>query len=101
MDLPDGSIVTLDWLDADGDEIDDRFQPGPGMPMQRRAPLPLAPVSAAQPAVQHQSSQPPATSAGGSNSATKASNSTKGSKKTKSPTFSKKKSGKKSKTKSL
>jgi subtilisin family serine protease len=101
MDLPDGSIVTMDWLDADGDQIDDRFQPGPGMPMQRRAPMPLAPVSAAQPADQHQSSQPDATSVGGSNSATKASNSTKGSKKTKSPTFSKKKSGKKSKTKSL
>ena len=92
MNLPNGSIRTMDWLDADGDQIDDRFQPGPGMPTQRRAPLPLAPVSAAQPA-------PAASSAGGSNSATKASNSTKGSKKTKSATSSKKKSGKKSKTK--
>jgi len=64
MDLPDGSIVTADWCDADGDQIDDRFQPGPGMPMQRRAPMPLAPVSAAQPAAQpaapQQSSQPTA-----------------------------------------
>ncbi|MCX6973123.1 MAG: S8 family serine peptidase, partial [Verrucomicrobia bacterium] len=67
MDLPNGSIITMDWLDADGDEIDDRFQPGPGMPTQRRAPLPLAPVSAAQ-------SAPAASSAGASNSATKASN---------------------------
>jgi hypothetical protein len=100
MDLPNGSIITMDWCDADGDQIDDRFQPGPGMPMQRRAPMPLAPVSAAQPAVQQQSSQPAATSAGGSNSATKASNSTKGSKKTTSSTSSKKKSGKKSKSKS-
>ena len=50
----------MDWLDADGDQIDDRFQPGPGMPMQRRAPMPLAPVSAAQPAVPQQSSQPTA-----------------------------------------
>jgi hypothetical protein len=100
MDLPNGSIITMDWCDADGDQIDDRFQLGPGMPMQRRAPMPLAPVSAAQPAVQQQSSQPAATSAGGSNSATKASNSTKGSKKTTSSTSSKKKSGKKSKSKS-
>ena len=58
MDLPDGSIVTADWCDADGDQIDDRFQPGPGMPMQRRAPMPLAPVSAAQPAAPQQPSQP-------------------------------------------
>jgi hypothetical protein len=66
MDLPDGSITTKDWLDADGDEIDDRFQHGPGMPMQRRAPMPLAPVSAAQPAAQpavpQQPSQPTASS---------------------------------------
>jgi hypothetical protein len=62
MDLPDGSIVTMDLLDADGDQIDDRFQPGPGMPMQRRAPMPLPPVSAAQPAVSQQSSQPTASS---------------------------------------
>lgn len=93
MDLPNGSIITMDWLDADGDEIDDRFQPGPGMPMQRRASMPLVPVSAAQ-------SAPAASSAGASNSATKASNSTKGSKKTKSSSFSKKKSAKKSKSKS-
>ena len=62
MDLPDGSIVTMDLLDADGDQIDDRFQPGPSMPMQRRAPMPLAPVSAAQPAVPQQPSQPTASS---------------------------------------
>jgi len=64
MDLPDGSIVTADWCDADGDQIDDRFQPGPGMPMQRRAPMPLAPVSAVPPAVSQQSSQPTASSSG-------------------------------------
>ena len=64
MDLPDGSIVTADWCDADGDQIDDRFQPGPGMPMQRRAPMPLAPVSAAQPAAPQQPSQPTASSSG-------------------------------------
>ena len=92
MDLPNGSIITMDWCDADGDQIDDRFQPGPGMPMQRRAPMPLAPVSTAQPA-------PAASSAGASNSATKASNSTKGSKKSKSATSSKSKFGKKSKSK--
>ncbi len=62
MNLPEGSTVTADWCDADGDEIDDRFQPGPGMPMQRRAPMPLPPVSAAQPAVPQQSSQPTASS---------------------------------------
>jgi subtilisin-like proprotein convertase family protein len=66
MNLPEGSEVTADWCDADGDEIDDRFQPGPGMPMQRRAPMPLAPVSAAQPAAQpavpQQPSQPTASS---------------------------------------
>jgi subtilisin family serine protease len=62
MNLPEGSVVTADWCDADGDEIDDRFQPGPGMPMQRRAPMPLAPVSAAQPAVPQQPSQPTASS---------------------------------------
>jgi hypothetical protein len=93
MDLPNGSIITMDWLDADGDEIDDRFQPGPGMPMQRRASMPLTPVSAAQPA-------PAATSAGGSNSSTKVSNSSKGGKKAKNSTSSKKKSAKKSKSKS-
>jgi hypothetical protein len=60
MDLPDGSIVTMDWIDADGDQIDDRLQPGPGMPMQRRTPLPLAPVIAAPPAAPQQSSQPTA-----------------------------------------
>ena len=64
MDLPDGSIVTADWCDADGDQIDDRFQPGPSMPMQRRAPMPLAPVSAAQPAAPQQPSQPTASSSG-------------------------------------
>jgi hypothetical protein len=62
MNLPDGSIVTMDLLDADGDQMDDRFQPGPSMPMQRRAPMPLAPVSAAQPAVPQQPSQPTASS---------------------------------------
>ena len=64
MDLPDGSITTMDWCDADGDRIDDRFQPGPGMPMQRRAPMPLAPAGAAQTAVPQQSSQPTASPAG-------------------------------------
>ena len=62
MDLPDGSTITMDWLDADGDQIDDRFQPGPGMPMQRRAPMPMAPVSVAQPALPQQLSQPTASS---------------------------------------
>jgi len=62
MDLPDGSTITMDWLDADGDQIDDRFQPGPGMPMQRRAPMPMAPVSVAQPDLPQQLSQPTASS---------------------------------------
>jgi subtilisin family serine protease len=52
MDLPAGSIVTMDWCDADGDGIDDRRQPAPGMPEQKPLPLHQAPTSTAPAAVQ-------------------------------------------------
>lgn len=53
MNLPEGSVVTMELCDADGDNIDDRWQPGPGLPAQRQitsrqAPLTTAPAAAQQ-----------------------------------------------------
>jgi hypothetical protein len=42
----------MDWCDADGDGIDDRRQPAPGMPEQKPLPLHQAPTSTAPAAVQ-------------------------------------------------
>lgn len=30
--LPEGSVVTADFIDSDGDRVDDRYQPAPGKP---------------------------------------------------------------------
>lgn len=41
IDLPPGGAITHDFKDKDGDGVDDRFQPGPGMPRQPpRMPMP-------------------------------------------------------------
>ena len=32
MDLPEDAITTGDWVDTDGDGIDDRWQAGPDEP---------------------------------------------------------------------
>ena len=62
MNLPEGSVVSMDWCDADGDNIDDRWQPGPGLPSQKQIPSRQAPLRTAPAAVQQspQSTQPTA-----------------------------------------
>lgn len=34
--LPEDALLTADWVDSDGDRIDDRHQSGPGEPCQYR-----------------------------------------------------------------
>jgi hypothetical protein len=36
IDLPPGAVTTADWVDTDGDGIDDRLQPGPGQPVPQQ-----------------------------------------------------------------
>jgi subtilisin family serine protease len=54
MNLPPGSVTTMDFVDYDTDGIDDRRQPGPGMPMPEQkstAPTAIsAPISTSAPA---------------------------------------------------
>jgi hypothetical protein len=66
MNLPWGSVVTADLCDADGDGIDDRWQPGPGLPAQQQLPPRQVPLSTGPAAVQQssQSTQPTASSSG-------------------------------------
>jgi subtilisin-like proprotein convertase family protein len=55
MNLPEGSVVTTDLCDTDGDNIDDRWQPGPGLPAQRQLTSRQAPLTTARTAVQQPS----------------------------------------------
>jgi len=55
MNLPEGSVVTTDLCDTDGDNIDDRWQPGPGLPAQRQSTSRQAPLTTAPTAVQQPS----------------------------------------------
>ena len=66
MNLPEGSVVSMDWCDADGDNIDDRWQPGPGLPAQRQVPSRQKPLTTAPTAVQQstQSTRPTASPSG-------------------------------------
>jgi subtilisin-like proprotein convertase family protein len=46
IDLPPGSVTTADWVDTDGDGIDDRRQPGPGQPVPQQKKKEKPPVFA-------------------------------------------------------
>ena len=82
MNLPEGSVVSMDWFDADGDNIDDRWQPGPGLPAQRQLPSRQTPLTTAPTAVQQSSqSTPPTASPSGKNPSKKSGASKKSSKK--------------------
>ena len=66
MNLPEGSVVTMELCDADGDNIDDRWQPGPGLPAQRQITSRQEPLTTVPTAVQQslQSTRPTASSSG-------------------------------------
>jgi subtilisin family serine protease len=66
MNLPEGSVVTMELCDADGDNIDDRWQPGPGLPAQRQLTSRQEPLTTAPAAVQQplKSRQPTASPSG-------------------------------------
>jgi subtilisin family serine protease len=101
INLPPGSVTTADWVDTDGDGIDDRRQPGPGQPVpqQKKAEKPpaLASPSGSHGGSSHAQGAPANSRSSSDKSSKKSSKKSKSSQNSKSSKSDEKHSGKKKK----